>query len=816
MLRLSGFAIAVLLLPAGVGTAHAAPWKQIGPPGANVYSIGVSPRDPRIALAVTDGGVRRSTDGGVTWGLATNVPPKRDREDVDRGLLDKMGADGPHAIAFDPTTPGRVFLATSNLPYRSLDDGETWAPVTGLPGDTFATTHDVDAVAFDPIIAGTVWAATSAGPIVTTDGGDTWTVADKSLPQEYPAIVSRQMTDIVVVPRSPRVIVAAFDGPLTSGVWRLIDDASAGWQRTSPAGVAVRKLALEPSSGVLLAATAAGVQRSTDDGATWNPSSTGLPVPEQIQTVLFDPATPGVAYAGGPGNGLFRSADGGVTWGPLAALPSDAVSALALIPAQPSPVVLAGTYDARYAGLFRSADGGSTWQTAGGFTDVPATTIAVTQDGTIYAGAMGGLFFTELGFAGIVRGRLDESDWRRLDLGPSTPFVGAIVIDPTDPRTLYAGTSDRGVVRSVDGGDTWSALNAGLGLAFVTALVAEAGSPTTLYAAGFDGPARRYPDQFAPGGVWRSTTAGASWVKTQLPNDVGCVFLAGSPTAPGVLYTLGYQTDRTQDGGATWTPVEGYQAAIAIDPRNPSTVWACDGDSTFSRSRDAGATWERGPQFDLPLCGAILADPQREDALYVGMAFGVMASIDGGTTWSSLNTPAEGDTVENPQRVASLALTADRGTLIAGTVGNGIFTRESDCRTDAECDDRNTCTHDACVIGCVHPLACLEAARCALKRQIDRRDVGCPKLYRRLVLPGVHHAVAHVRRAERQRTKGDPAGAERARARAAAELDRVRARLSRGHDRGRLTEDCYYDLTYVLDGYTERISSAAAPTCLNN
>lgn len=38
----------------------------------------------------------------------------------------------------------------------------------------------------------------------------------------------------------------------------------------------------------------------------------------------------------------------------------------------------------------------------------------------------------------------------------------AIVVDPTNPDVVYAGTIDRGVYVSTDGGQTWQALNDGL------------------------------------------------------------------------------------------------------------------------------------------------------------------------------------------------------------------------------------------------------------------------------------------------------------------------------------------------------------------
>lgn len=49
-----------------------------------------------------------------------------------------------------------------------------------------------------------------------------------------------------------------------------------------------------------------------------------------------------------------------------------------------------------------------------------------------------------------------------IPLSPEEGSVQALVIDRTNPSTLYAGTEGAGVFRSTDGGDTWTAINTGL------------------------------------------------------------------------------------------------------------------------------------------------------------------------------------------------------------------------------------------------------------------------------------------------------------------------------------------------------------------
>lgn len=47
-------------------------------------------------------------------------------------------------------------------------------------------------------------------------------------------------------------------------------------------------------------------------------------------------------------------------------------------------------------------------------------------------------------------------------IGPRGGAVKALVLDPSVPRTLYAGVHSRGVYKSVDGGASWTLRSSGL------------------------------------------------------------------------------------------------------------------------------------------------------------------------------------------------------------------------------------------------------------------------------------------------------------------------------------------------------------------
>jgi photosystem II stability/assembly factor-like uncharacterized protein len=100
-----------------------------------------------------------------------------------------------------------------------------------------------------------------------------------------------------------------------------------------------------------------GVLRSSDGGESWTPAGSGLGA-RSVVALAVDPSARQTVYAGAD-DGLYKSTDGGATWSKLA-FPGRNVVALATDPAQPN-VVLAIAVKDRQGLVFRSEDGGATW-----------------------------------------------------------------------------------------------------------------------------------------------------------------------------------------------------------------------------------------------------------------------------------------------------------------------------------------------------------------------------------------------------------------------------------------------------------------------
>ena len=143
-------------------------------------------------------------------------------------------------------------------------------------------------------------------------------------------------------------------------------------------------------------------------------------------------------------------------------------------------------------------------------------------------------------FLGTHNGMLQSKDEGRSWVAVPLPEglkgidVMALVADPSNPQVLYAGTHERGVLRSRDGGKTWDEVNSGLGGRDVHGLTIDPNRPKVLHA-GVVGK-----------GIYRTTNEGAKWIRVDdgpgdaevkalasvnIPTGMGGIFLyAGTPT----------------------------------------------------------------------------------------------------------------------------------------------------------------------------------------------------------------------------------------------------------------------------------------------
>jgi photosystem II stability/assembly factor-like uncharacterized protein len=444
----------------------------------------------------------------------------------------------------------------------------------------------VTALAVDPVDSRIVYAATQKGEGVfkSRNGGETWSPSGTGLPK----IPGNNVFCLAIDPRRPAIL---YLGTLNLGIYKSTD-AGASWS-PSPRGLsanpAVYALAIDPRApNTVFAGTGAGIFKTTDGGAHWTPKNGGLPDPPLVSDLEIDPKRPAVVYAAVGASGLYKSTNGGDAWTPSnRGLPAQqGIDTLAIDPRRSATV-----YASTYAGLFKSTNGGASWFPSNAGLPksvVNALVIDPRNPRTLFAGTFFG--------TGVFRSDDGGASWRPVNAGLSNLVIWALAITPQG--TVHAATEGEstpgGVFQSADG-QTWRRTVRGLSTLEITALAAEPGAPSILWAG-------------TPSlGVFRSPNGGGVWRRSPIPGVIGPVnAIVPDPAHAGTAYVLAYERNvdfgglairlfKTLDAGRTWsrlpfpaTPTSGPFFNLLRDPRD-GTLWLAG--SGLARSADGGLTW---------------------------------------------------------------------------------------------------------------------------------------------------------------------------------------------------------------------------------
>ncbi|MBI3913297.1 MAG: TniB family NTP-binding protein [Chloroflexi bacterium] len=308
-------------------------------------------------------------------------------------------------------------------------------------------------------------------------------------------------------------------------------------------------------------------------------------------------------------------------------------------------------YAGTNTGVFLSRDNGATWQSVS--TGLP-------DDRAITAFAISPDSKTI--FAGTHNGIYKFSPqsnvWAAAP-GLEEHFVLALAVDAQNPQIIYAGTLNT-LLRSDNNGETWRDAGEGLRPVRVAAL-AVAIDGSALYAA-------------TDAGIFVSRDRGARWQQFSegLSDSARVQTLVVSSKTILAGTTQGLY--RWREG--RWVNIGGSFAGAAVRPmvvdaRRPDRVYAATSKGLF-RSVDGGDTWTA--LQSIPGESAVLAfTTDDRNALYAGTPRGAWISADDGRTWNPSNAGLVSTSIndllippENPNALlaatrAGLAYSPDRG-----------------------------------------------------------------------------------------------------------------------------------------------------------
>lgn len=328
---------------------------------------------------------------------------------------------------------------------------------------------------------------------------------------------------------------------------------------------------------------------------------------------------PNVFFMGATGGGVWKTDDGGNTWNNITdgQISVGSIGSIKVSLSDPNVIYVGtGSADPRGnismgKGIYKSTDAGKTWTLLGleKGGQIGRIEIHPQNPDIVFAAVLGNLFAPNAE-RGVYRSKDGGKNWERVLFVNDKTGARELVMDPTNPRILYAGMwqvqrkpwtlidggADGGVYQSKDGGDTWKKLEDGL----PTGIIGKIGiavSPVN-------------PDRV--------------WVLVETPED-----------EKGGLF-------RSDDGAKTFKRINGdrelrtrhwYYTHIFADPKDQETVYV--NNVRFWKSSDGGTSFS-SIQVLHGDCHDLWINPNNTSIMIHSNDGGAHVTYNGGKTWSSI------------------------------------------------------------------------------------------------------------------------------------------------------------------------------------
>lgn len=212
---------------------------------------------------------------------------------------------------------------------------------------------------------------------------------------------------------------------------------------------------------------------------------------------------------------------------------------------------------------------------------------------------------------------IKPDSWIWLGPGNIGGRIRSIVVHPTQPNRMWVGSVGGGMWSTTNSGGFWAPVNDFLANLAVTAMIISPTNPNVMYAGTGEGFGNT--DAIQGAGIFKSTDGGASWVLLTSTNPAG-----GSPPGCG---TIG-----AAPCPAFWTFVN----RLALSPDGLTLLAATGGPAAaggLARSTDGGTSWTvraTNQQFDVDF------QPGNSTRAIAGGEGGASLSTDSGQTWNAV------------------------------------------------------------------------------------------------------------------------------------------------------------------------------------
>lgn len=326
---------------------------------------------------------------------------------------------------------------------------------------------------------------------------------------------------------------------------------------------------------------------------------------------------------GTAGGGVWKSMDGGLSFTPIFDEYNQSIGCVALDPSDPDNTIWVGTGETWTRnsispgdGLYKTKDGGKSWKRIGFEESDHISSIQINPENTdeVYVGVLGPLW-GDSEERGVYKTSDGGETWVQLLKGELATGCSDLIMDPNDSNILYAafwefrrtawsfssGGPTSALYKSVDGGKSWNKIHNDFPEGdFGRFAIAIAPSNSNLLYAVVESANK------AKSGLYRSNDAGESW--EHLNKDFGLAVrpfyfsrIVVDPRNEDVVLKAGLNGSISRDGGKTFKNLGAMHADIHdlwFDVNNSDIIFSGT-DGGLYRSYDGATTFDM--VNDLPL-----------------------------------------------------------------------------------------------------------------------------------------------------------------------------------------------------------------------